>query len=430
MAISRRRFMQAAALSAAPLILPSAVFGRKRVQPSDKIGIGFVGMGVMNRYHLTEFLKNEAVRVIGVCDVDTTRRKDAKRRVDEAYGESHGAGGEAGGCEEFEDHRDMLGRSGIDAVCIATPDHWHAACVLDAAAAGKDIYCEKPLSLTLREARLMIDAVRKHGRVFQTGSQQRTEYHGYFRTACEYVRSGRIGRLITIHVGVGTSSVPCDLPEEAFEPGLDWDRWLGPAPRRPYSSVLSPRGIHGHFPDWRKYKEYSGGILTDMGAHHFDIAQWGLDADGSGPVEVHPPLIEGASHGARLVYGNGVQVFHGGPSGTTFIGTKGTIYVDRDRVTSTPDSILKEPLNEDDVHLPKAANHRANWLDCIRSREKCICDVEVGARTIAACHLLNLAYWHRRSLKWDPAAWSFANDAKANSWMDYPRREGYELPTV
>jgi predicted dehydrogenase len=274
----------------------------------------------------------------------------------------------------------------------------------------------------------VIDCVRRHNRVLQTGSQQRTEFDGRFRTACEYIRSGRIGRVLTANVGVASSSKWCDLPEESIEPGLDWERWLGPAPLRPYHSDLSPRGVHTHYPVWRGYREYSGGYLTDMGAHHFDIVQWALDMDQSGPVEVHPPRTHGDDRTARVIYANGVEVIHGGPSGSTFLGTDGCIAIDRDRLTTVPASILDKPLEETDVHLPQAKDHHQNWIDCIRSRERPICDVEVGARSITICHLLNLAYWHGRALKWDPQAWRFVDDDEANTWLDCNRREGYALP--
>jgi len=398
--------------------------GRRR-PASEAVTLGLIGMGIQNRFHLDAFLKHAETRVLAVCDVDTTRREDAKRRVDSYYGNSD--------CAAYVDYRDLLARGDIDAVVIATPDHWHAIQVIDAARAGKDIYCEKPLSLTIHEAKAMIDAVRKHGRVLQTGSQQRSEYDGRFRTAVEYVRSGRLGTLLAVYVGIGTSSVWCDLPEEEMEPGLDWDRWLGPAPVRGYNSILSPRGVNNFYPNWRMYREYSGGMMTDWGAHHFDIAQWALDADTGGPVEVIPPSQEGAAHGARLVYarpnGGTVDVFHGGPEGITFVGTRGSIFVDRARLESNPKRILEEPLGEEDVHLPAAAtDHRQNWLDCIRTRQRPVCDVEVGARSVTVCHLANLAYWHRRRLKWDPRKWEFPGDAEANGWRDYQRRSGYELP--
>jgi len=440
--ISRRRFSASAAVLAAagPLILTSRSLGRTGA--NDRIRIGCIGMGIQARDHLGRFLKNNAVQVTAVCDVDTTRREHARKMVDASYGQSTPG---FKGCAAYLDHRELLASTDVDAVLIATPDHWHCAQVLDAAAAKKDIYCEKPLSLTLREAKRMLDAARRHNIVFQTGSQQRTEFDGLFRTAVEHIRNGRIGRVLTVTVGVPargpgiTTSVRCDLPGEAMEEGLDWDRWLGPAPLRAYNAVLSPRGVHGHYPDWRLYREYSGGMLTDFGAHHFDIAQWGLGMDESGPVEVLPPQDEKSVFGARLRYASGIEVVHGGPIGIQFIGTEGTLYVDRGALRGTPDDVLRQPAAgkrlEDEVKVPKPAGsggHQSDWIACIRSRTRPVCDVEVGARTAACCHLVNLAYGHRKALKWDPLKWTFVGEgaADANRWADVDRREGYALPDL
>jgi predicted dehydrogenase len=231
-------------------------------------------------------------------------------------------------------------------------------------------------------------------------------------------------------VGVGEPARPCDLPGEPPESGLDWDFWLGPAPMRPYNAILSPRGVHRHFPAWRDYLEYAGGGLSDMGAHHFDIAQWALNRDHSGPVRVSPPNDSKAEFGARLVYDDGVEMFHGGPSGATFIGTQGMIHVDRDKILSVPDKILKEPLEKKDVRLPRANGHRSNWIECVRTRSTPIANAEVGARTAAVCVLANLAYQLNRELNWDPTAWRFLdNDAKP-VWLDRERRDPWKLPTV
>lgn len=391
--------------------------------------LGFIGCGKRAFELLPAFLKREDCSVLAVCDVDTTRREHCKKMTDDHYGKTAKDAARKA-CEGFNDYRDLLKRADIDAVVITTPDHWHAAQIIDSARAGKDIYCEKPLTLTLAEGKACIDAVRKHNRVFQTGSQQRTEYDGKFRVACEYVRSGRIGKVVSVNVGVADPPTACDLPEETMEAGLDWDRWLGPAPMRGYCTVLSPRGVHNHYPMWRKYWEYAGGLLADMGAHHFDIAQWGLGADGSGPFRITPPLQKDALVGARMTYANGVELYHGGPSGTTFVGTKGLIAVDRGRLHSVPEEILKEPLEPRDTHLPESADHITNWMDCIASRERCICDVEVGARSAAVCQLANVSYRVRNPLLWDPESWKFVgeNAEAGNSLTDYARRVGYELP--
>jgi len=425
---TRRSFLKATSALAitAPAIVPASVLGRNRVRPSERVTLGFIGIGVMNRGHLGRFLGYKDVQVVAVCDVDQTRREHARKMADDRYAEAVKSG-EAKACQAYVDFRELIARKDIDAVVIASPDHWHAIQVIEAAKAGKDIYCEKPLSLTIGEAKRMIEVVREQKRVFQTGSQQRSEMGGKFRLAAELVRSGRVGKVLAIHVGVGGPSKWCDLPEESIEPGLDWNLWLGPAPERPYNSILSPRGIHNHFPAWRAYREYSGGQMTDMGAHHFDIAQWALDMDTAGPVEIIPPADPNAGHGVKLIYANGVEVSHGGPSGLTIVGTSGVISVDRDHIASVPEKIMKEPLGEKDVHLFESPGHHRNWLDCIRTREKPICDIEIGARSVTVCHLGNLAYWNRRRLRWDPKAWQFIDDREANTWLDRPMREPWKL---
>lgn len=418
---SRRAFNRWAV--AAPLVLSPSVIARGaglvRAGPNSRIGVGLIGCGKRLFEMLGPIMAHPSLQVVAVCDVDTTRREHAAALVNKASGNTD--------CRSFVRDTDLLAMPGVDAVVIATPDHWHLNQVLSAALARKDIYCEKPLTLTLLEGKMMIEACRRAGVVFQTGSQQRTEYGHRFVEACDYVRGGRIGRLLTVHVGVPGPSVPCDLPEEPLEPGLDWDRWLGPAPLRPYNSTLSPRGIHTHYPKWREYREYSGGGMTDFGAHNFDIAQWGMNTDHTGPVRVVPPKNEQAMTGAKLVYADGVEVIHGGPFGTTFTGTSGIISVFRDYIASIPEKILKEPLGNADKSLPRAKNHLEDWVACMKSRSRCICDVEVGARSIACAHLCNLVYWHRRPLDWDPAAWEFPGDAQANSWRDYERRAGYGI---
>lgn len=383
--------------------------------------IGIVGFGIRGRNLLNgSFLKNAGFKVTAICDVDETRRLDGKRRVDEHYGDAL--------CSVELEHEKLIAREDVDAVVIATPDHWHTHQILDACAAGKDVYCEKPLTFTLRESQLVIEAVRRAGIVFQTGSQQRSEFGHRFVKAAEAVRAGRIGRVLNVNVGVGDSPVACDLPTEELEPGLDWDRWQGPAPSRGYNAILSPRGAHTHYPRWRDYREYAGGGLADMGAHHLDIAQWALGMDASGPVRVIPPSDPTAKRGAALVYANGVRLTHGGPNGATFIGETGLIAVDRGRISSVPNAILEWEPEEEAERLQRNEGHAADWLARIRDRGRPVCDVEVGARSAAICHLLNIAYWHRQELEWNPTTWRFEGNEAANEWLDYQRRDGYSLP--
>jgi predicted dehydrogenase len=366
---------------------------------------------------LNKFL-GKNTQVVAVCDVDSTRREAAKQRVEEEYAKKAAAAYK--GCAVYTDFRELIARKDIDAVCIATPDHWHAINVVMAAKAKKDIYCEKPLSLTIPEARMMVKAVRKNKRVLQTGSMQRSSAEFY--KACMLVRNGRIGKIKQVIVDVGPASKWCDLPEEQMEPGLNWDMWLGPAKKRAYNSILSPRGVHKNFPRWRDYREYSGGGMTDWGAHHFDITQWALGMDESGPVEIIPPDNPAAKTGVRFLYANGVEVIHGKSGGVRFIGTDGEIFVNRGKFQITPESLGVEPIPENGVQLYKCKDHLQDFLDCVKSRKRPICDVEIGCRSASVCHLGNLAYWYHRKLRWDPAKERFIGDAEANKWLDHDRR--------
>src|SRR5262245_56073926 len=435
--VSRRTFLKGTAAAAAiPWLIPQLGKSDEKNPPaSERIAIGFIGVGTMNRGHLGYFLGQQDVQVLAVCDVDTNRREAAQKTDEKRYAEATKSG-KYKGCAAYNDVRELVGRADIDAVVIATPDHWHTIPCLEACKAKKDIYCEKPLTLTIHEAKTLIDAVRKYERVFQVGSQQRSSEE--FRKACELVRSGRIGKLEAVYVHVGTSSKPCDLPEETMEAGLDWDRWLGPAPLRPYNSVLSPRGIHNHFPNWRNYREYSGGMMTDWGAHHFDIAQWGLGMDESGPVEIVPPSDPKAERGGKYVYANGVPAIHAEEDeagkkvdGVAFIGSNGKIFVNRGKLASDPGEVIKEPASETGVKLPKSPGHQRDWLDCVKSRKRPICDVEIGARSVTVCHLGNIAYWTGEKFKWDPKEWKFVDaSSEVQKWYDRERREKYQLPKV
>ncbi len=432
---SRRGFLgSAAAALAAPILIPRHVLGDETSAPAnEKIVLGTVGIGkMMYGSHIPHFLRMPEVKVVAVSDVDTTRREAGKKRVDDAYGNTD--------CAAYNHYGEIIARDDIDAVACATPDHWHAMVILDTCQAGKDMYCEKPLTNNLMEAKTVMDAVGASDIIFQTGSQQRASSN--FRYACELVRNGRIGKIERVECGVGGPPKPCNLPGEEMEPGLDWERWLGPAPMREYSSVLSPRGVHSHFPSWRNFCEYGGGGMTDWGAHHFDIAQWGLGMDKSGPVEIILPEGDSPGRGVKYVYANGVELIHGGRSGVTFFGTEGEIFVNRGKLESKPESVIKQEIGDDEIHLYKApggshSGHRQDWVNCVKSRQQPNCAIETGARTVAVCHLGNVAYLHAeelagKSLKWDPEEWEFVGNDEANKWRDYPypRRDGYELPKV
>jgi predicted dehydrogenase len=420
--LSRRQFLHAAGLATAPFILPSRVWSAE-VGPNSRINLGFIGMGKQNRGLLGGFIGRKEVQVVAVCEVDGTRREDAKRRVDEHYSKQNQT--DYKGCAAYNDFRELLARRDIDAVVIATPDHWHAITSIAAANAGKDIYCEKPLTQSIKEARALVNAVRKNNRVFQTGSMQRSSRE--FLKACELVRNGVLGKLEKIEVSVGGPPIPCDLPAEEAPAGLDWNMWLGPAPERPYNSVLSPRGVHDHFPNWRNYKEYGGGMVTDWGAHHFDIAQWALGMDDSGPVEITPPGDPKATHGVKFLYANGVPMYHTNGNGIVFFGEKGKLYVNRGRFEATPESLGETELPADAVRLYKSGDHLRDWLECIRTRQKPICDVEIGARTVTVCHLANIAYLNNAHLKWDPAREQFLAGTGKTDWLDIPHRAPWSV---
>ena len=433
---TRRSFLKSALVAgAAPLLLPRGVWAAETAA-NEKITLGFIGMGHQNNGLMSGFLNRKDTRVLAVCDVDTIRRAHAKTVVENFYGEQVKAGTYKN-CEAYNDFRELLARKDINGVVIATPDHWHAIISIAAADAGKDIYCEKPMAHSVHEGRAMVKAVRRNKRVFQVGSMQRSSRE--FRTACELVRNGALGTVRRVEVAVGGPGVPCDLPEEPAEPGLDWDRWLGPAPVRPYNSVLSPRGVHKHFPDWRRYREYGGGMVTDWGAHHFDIAHWGLGFDDSGPIEIIPAEKEDAQNGVRLRYATGVEIIHVGGNGITFFGDKGKLYVNRGKfelsldgkpqVTDLreSDQTLKGLLPPNPVRLYDSSNHLSDWLNSIRSRKPPICDVEIGARTATVCNLVNLAYYHRQTLKWDPKKEAFTGGTGNPKWLDYEYRSPWKL---
>jgi predicted dehydrogenase len=434
---SRRRFLvQAAVMASAPCVFPS---WSAQTPPGDRISLGFIGVGMQGRGLLNAFLGRQQVQVVAVCDVDANRRVDAQNRVNAHYSQQGAGRSDFMACLAFEDFRELLARKDIDGVVIATPDHWHAFIAIAAARAGKDVYCEKPLSKSVRESRAMVQSAREYQRVFQVGSMQRSMRE--FRVACELVRNGILGKIDHVDVTVGGPAVPCDLPEEPAEPGLNWNLWLGPAPKRPYNSVLSPRGVHGHYPDWRRYREYGGGAVTDFGAHHFDIAQWGLDMDESGPVEITPPADwQTAQFGVGMVYANGIKMNHArvpGHNDVTFFGNAGTLQVDRGRISVTIggktmcqadslreqlDLLEKEFLVNAKVQLYRSNDHLNDWLAAIRSRKPPICDVETGARTATVCHLVNLAYYHGQRMKWDPIGENFEAGTGDKAWLDVTHR--------
>ena len=407
---SRRSFLKAStALATAPLFVPASAFGA-----NNRINVGVIGIGKQGEYHLGHLVRNqkENCRVVAVADCYTMFREKGVAM----------AGGE-GECKGYTDYREVLSRDDVDAVLIALPDHWHAIPAIEAAAAGKDIYCEKPLSLTIHETREMVSAARRYARVFQTGSQQRSSPE--FRKACELVRNGYIGQVKEVIVSIGGPARHCDLPAETTPEGLDWDRWLGPAPYRPFNAVLRPPH-NDSFPSWRNYWDYSGGGMTDWGAHHFDIAQWGLGMDHTGPVQVIPPDGKDVKD-LTYVYANGIPMRRADGPGVRFVGTEGTIDVNRGLLRTAPENLRTIELSPNDLRLYSSNNHHHDWFNCIRTRQRPICDVEIGARSVTVCHLGNIAYRLERPLKWDPQKGQFVNDDLANRMLHRAYRGPWTL---
>ncbi len=410
-----------------PFILPSSAWAAE-TKANDRITLGIIGTGRIGRVLLRNFLHNENTQVVAVCDVDTTRREHEQKNANDFYADATGRG-DYNGVGAYSDFRDLLARDDIDGVVIATPDHWHALIAIAAAEAGKDIYCEKPLCQTVNEALTLVDLIRKHERVFQTGSQQRSMIR--FRLACEWIRNGRIGRIQRVNVALPPGIATwCDLPEENAPTGLDWNLWLGPAPERGWNEVLSPVGVHNHFPDWRNYREYGGGMITDWGAHHFDIVQWALDMDRSGPVEVIPPAEDTAISGARLIYRNGVEMTHTHGNGITFFGSEGKIFVNRDIIEISPEYKRREQLPDDAIRVYESNDHQQDWLDCMASRQKPISDVAIGARSAIVCHLTNMAYWHREGFAWDPDRNQFFGSGGNEEWLGTSYRSPWDAAGV
>lgn len=332
--------------------------------------------------------------------------------------------------KKYSHYREMLNDKEIDAVVIASPDHWHAQMSIDAAKAGKDIYCEKPLSSSVAEGRAMVDATRKYNRVFQTGSMQRS--WNQFRHAVELIRNGYIGTVQKVYVAIGDPYKSCDLPTQETPSNIDWDSWIGPTQYRGYHKDLACPIGDKRWAQWRDYFPYGGGMITDFGAHMFDIVQWALNMDNSGPINFEPPKIY-SKKGLKFIYQNGISVTHKkwgeANNEIQFIGSEGRLEVSRRYLKTYPNkSLAKKPIdkiNPKRVYL--SDNHHIDWLQSIRKRKKPICDVEVGHRTATVCNITNIAYALQRSLKWDPVDEKFINDPGANLMLDRTYRSPWNF---
>lgn len=453
--VTRRSFLRAALAASAPWVVPRCVLGRlspqgsasggpTRIAPSERITLGFIGIGMMGRGHLRCFLGFDDAQVLAVCDVDQWRRNAAQQMVEEHYGQTQPSGTYRA-CRAYTDLRELVDRTDIDAVVIATGDRWHAPATLLAAQSGKDVYCEKPISLTIREARAMVEVVRRHDRVFQAGLQQRSAPE--FQTACRLVHQGAIGPVERVYVNFPGTSSAVNLPAEPVPEGLDWDLWLGPAPWRPFNSAYHHYGEPRHVVPWHFCRDFGGGNLTSNAVHAFDVVQWALKMDHSGPVEIippDPPRLPALTY----KYANGVvlqvvgrqldpqlyEIPQGWPPGTPltnfgalYVGRDGWIQVGRQgHLRAYPPEVLSA-AGLGAIEPGTVIGHQRNWLDCVRSRRRPACDVETGCRSTTVSHLGCIAHWTRRSLRWDPAKEAFIGDEEANRLLSRAAREPWRV---
>ena len=455
---SRRDFLKTSAALGAAYVVPASVLGSNA--PSNRINVGVIGTGTRGTPDMQLFMRNDDVQVVAICDVNTASygyRNEKKRMGREPALEianKHYAGktpsGHFKGVAAYRDFRKIIDRDDVDVVAVVTPDHWHRAMTVMAAEAGKDIFCQKPMTLTIRDGQEMIKAVRTNNRIFQTGSQWRS--NAAVRRACELVRNGRIGQLKTIRsyiglnnkVGPGPGWKPMPVPK-----GFDYDMWLGPAPDVPYHEM---RCIY----KFRFGLDYSGGQITNLGAHSNDIAQTGHGTSLTGPVEVEPLHVEWPPEGSlfttalrikyRLRYADGVELIQQSREGggeTRFEGTKGWVSFTRQKLTTHPESLSTSEIGPNEIHLPKPveypadyaddqrrdyyADHIRNFLDSVKSRTEPIEPVEVGHRTASLCHLGNIALRLNRTLKWDPDKERFPEDDEANQMLSRPIRDPWRV---
>lgn len=415
---SRRSFLRRAGAAACfPLVVPGAVLGRDGgVAPSNRIVMGCVGVGGQGTRQMAGgiwspeggFVGQKGVQVVAVCDVNARNRENARRIINERYGNQD--------CKAYVDFRELVARPDINAVLVATGERWHPLVSMAAARTGKDIYSEKPMSLTIAEARALAETVRRYGVIFQIGTQQRSMRN--FRFACELVRNGYIGEVKRVVGDLDPGFPPhCHLPGEPVPDWLDWDLWLGPCPWRPYHP-----GVAG---GWMGWFDYSGGDMTNWGAHVMDIVQWGLGMDESGPVEILPPNGSDAKLLTFRYASGAIAVCDRTPGmgkGIQFEGSKGVVRVSREVFETEPGNLKQVTLKPDEIHLHESDNHHSDFLRSVRTRARNASDADVGCRSISVCHLGNLAMHLGRPLKWDPVKERFPDDAEANQMLARPMR--------
>jgi len=454
--LNRRKFLSRTSTAlgtilAAPALIPaSAIGGNGILPPSERVNMGFIGLGGQGTGHLLGgawtyvtggYIARKDVQVLAVCDVRKERREYAGTRCNQIYAEKFGQTGYSG-VQTYNDFREVLARPDIEAVLLALPYHWAAPMATMAARAGKDVYCEKPIAITVREGLHLVDTFRRYARVYQAGTQQRSEYGGKFRQACEWVRNGRIGQLKEVYAYRQPGAFyPARWTSNDSQPvpaGLDWDLWLGPHPWRPFA------GEAGH--------ALSGCFVGDVNwsPHHYDIIQWTVNPDPTALVEIqYEPSMDrsaGAAHPAGAAgrpedgqvhyhYSNGVVVHSmpypnepvGNDGGACFVGTEGRIAVDRASIASYPTNILKAPLRPNDTRVEHVSGHSGNFLDCVRSRRQTICHPETAVRTIHAILTGGIAMALRRTLRWNPVKAEFVGDEQANRLLSYTPRPPWIL---
>ena len=398
---SRREFLRAAAAAvAAPYVITSAALGADgRPAASERVVMGGIGIGNQGSGDLSSFAGDKQVQYVAVCDVVKGRREAAKAGVDSKYGDK--------ACAAYSDYRELLARPDIDAIHTACPDHWHALVTVEACRQGKDVYCQKPLSLTIRDGRAMVQAARRYGRVVSGGSQRVLDDTGGLARACW---AGEYGVIKEVFVNVGGPSVPCNLSGEPVPDGVDWDMWLGPAPWAPYHKhrISGTYAINGT--GWRSWRDYSGGGMTDWGAHRFGGAMWAVNMAEEGPAEVIPPDGKDVKY-LTYVFANGLRMYHspGRGGGVDVVGTK--------------EKVQGKPM----PGYRGAGGIYGDFVHCCRTRQRPFQDVERAHRTASMCHLGNIAYLLNRPLKWDPVKEEFPDDEQANRFLDRAKRQPWTM---
>ena len=422
---TRRHFLKTsfcmAGTALAPQIIRAQTLGNaSKAAANSRIGMGFIGLGKIANGHVASFPGMKNIQPIAVCDV---RDSSMKKAVEVLKGKGFE------GIVATSRFEEVLANPDIQAVCVMTPDHWHAGIALAAMKAGKDVYVEKPMTLTIEEGKAMVAAEKKYGRIVQVGSQQRSSIH--FRIAVNLVRNGMIGEIKEIYCRLGNFPQPPDKEEIVPVPeGFNYDRWLGPTPFFEYSG----NRVKGDFGGgWRCYWEYGSRKFGDWGAHHFDIVQWALDRDNTGPVEFIPAGYQGEkNHHYR--YADGITVWRDKKPDNgamiRFIGTKGEVLVSRGKIETSPKQLVRHKFGPNDVQVYESMDHRGNFIDSILSRKPTICPATVGHRTATICQLSAIAQRLGRPLKWDPTAEQIVGDKEADAMQSRPSRKGYELPVT